>query len=194
LDAARAYFETYYAPNNATLVLDGDLEPKAAMALVRRYFGAIRRRPPPVPLDASEPPQDGERRVVVRKNAELPAVLIGYHAVRATDPDRPVLDVVEQLLANGDSSCLHEDVVRAHEVATVVEASDEWGIEPDLFSIYAQARPKRTAADLVGRIEAVVERLARAPAPSCSPPRRSRPTTSASRRSRAPRSTTGSAC
>src|SRR5439155_903329 len=92
LDEARAYFETYYAPNNATLVLAGDLEPKAAMALVRRYFGAIRRRPPPVPLNASEPPQDGERRVVVRKNAELPAVLIGYHAVRATDPDRPVLD------------------------------------------------------------------------------------------------------
>jgi len=80
-----------------------------------------------VPLDASEPAQDGERRVVVRKNAELPAVLIGYHGVRATDPDRPVLDVVEQLLSNGDSSRLHEDLVRAHEVATVVEASKRVG-------------------------------------------------------------------
>jgi len=165
LDEARAYFETYYAPNNATLVLAGDLEPKAAMALVRRYFGAIRRRPPPVPLDASEPPQDGERRVVVRKNAELPAVLIGYHAVRATDPDRPVLDVVEQLLANGDSSRLHEDLVRAHEVATVVEASNEWGVEPDLFWIYAQARPKKTAADLEERIDAVLEHLLNEPVP-----------------------------
>src|SRR5207244_1045698 len=86
LDLARAYFETYYAPNNATLVLAGDLEPRAAMALVRRYFGGIRRRPAPAPVDASEPPQDGERRVAVRKNAELPAVLIGCHTARAADP------------------------------------------------------------------------------------------------------------
>ena len=165
LDEARAYFETYYAPNNATLVLAGDLEPKAAMALVRRYFDAIHQGPPPVPMDASEPPQDGERRVVVRKNAEQPAVLIGYHAVRATDPDRPVLHVVEQLLANGDSSRLHEDLVRAHEVATVVEASNEWGIEPDLFWIYAQARPKKTAADLEKRIDTVLEHLLSEPVP-----------------------------
>src|SRR5947208_15421752 len=165
LDEARAYFETYYAPNNATLVLAGDLEPKAAMALVRHYFGPIRRGKPPAPVDASEPPQDGERRVVVRKNAELPAVLIGYHAVRATDPDRPVLDVVEQLLANGDSSRLHEDLVRAHEVATVVEASNEWGGEPGLFWIYAQARPKKTAADLEKRIDTVLEHLLSEPVP-----------------------------
>ncbi|HUE30412.1 MAG TPA: pitrilysin family protein, partial [Verrucomicrobiae bacterium] len=118
LDEARDYFKTYYAPNNATLVLAGDLEPKAAMVLVRRYFGAIRRGPPAAAMPASEPPQDGERRVAVRKNAELPAVLIGYHGVRATDADRPVLDVIEQLLANGDSSRLHEDLVRAPEVAT----------------------------------------------------------------------------
>ena len=165
LDEARAYFETYYAPNNATLVLAGDLEPRAAMALVRRYFGGIRRRPAPAPVDASEPPQDGERRVAVRKNAELPAVLIGCHTARAADPDRPVLDVIEQLLAHGDSSRLHGDLVRAHEVATGVEANNDWGIEPDLFWIYAQARPRKTAADLEERIDAVLARLAAEPVP-----------------------------
>jgi len=165
LDEARAYFETYYAPNNATLVLAGDLEPRAAMALVRRYFGGIRRRPAPAPVDASEPPQDGERRVAVRKNAELPAVLIGCHTARAADPDRPVLDVIEQLLAHGDSSRLHGDLVRAHEVATGVEPNNDWGIEPDLFWIYAQARPRKTAADLEERIDAVLARLAAEPVP-----------------------------
>jgi len=165
LDEARAYFETYYAPNNATLVLAGDLEPRAALALVRRYFGSIRRRPPPAPVEANEPPQDGERRAIVRKNAELPAVLIGYHAGRATDPDRPALDVIEQILAGGDSSRLHEDLVRAHEVATGVEANNEWGADPDLFWIYAQARPKKTAADLEERIDAVLARLATEPVP-----------------------------
>src|SRR5262249_38512118 len=69
------------------------------------------------------------------------------------------------LLSNGDSSRLYEDLVRGHEVATAVEASNDWGIDPDLFWIYAQARPKKTAAALEERIDAVVARLAREPVP-----------------------------
>jgi predicted Zn-dependent peptidase len=160
LDQARAYFHTYYAPNNATLVLAGDVQPAAAFALVRKYFGSIPRRPPPAPVDASEPPQDGERRAIVRKNAELPAVMIGWHAVRALDPERAVLDVIERLLARGESTRLYEDLVREHEVATAVEADNVWGVDPDLFVVYAQARPKKTAADLEQRIDAVVAKLA----------------------------------
>jgi predicted Zn-dependent peptidase len=166
LGDARAYFGTYYAPNNATLVLAGDLDPPAAFALVRRYFARIPRRPPPAPVDASEPPQDGERRVTVRKNAELPAVMIGWHAVRAVDPDRAVLDVIERVLARGESTRLYEDLVRAHEVATAVEADNTWGMEPDLFVVYAQARPGKTAADLERRIDAVLGRLAAEPVPA----------------------------
>ena len=159
LDQARAYFHTYYAPNNATLVLTGDLGAAAALRLVERYFGKIPRRPPPAPVDASEPPQDGERRVAVRKNAELPALMIGYHGVRALDPDRPALDVVERLLAGGESTRLYEGLVREHEVATAVEANSATGVDPDLFWIYAQARPGKTAAELERRIDTVVARL-----------------------------------
>ena len=159
LEQARAYFQTYYAPNNATLILAGDVDPPAAFQLVERYFGAIPRRRPPGPVAANEPPQDGERRVTVRKNAELPAIMIGYHAPRALDADRAPLDVIERLLSGGESSRLYEDLVRRHEVATAVEADNSWGIDPDLFWIYAQARPKKTAAKLEERIDAVVERL-----------------------------------
>jgi predicted Zn-dependent peptidase len=165
LAEARAYFETYYAPNNAVLVLAGDLDPPAAFALAERYFGRIPRRPPPAPVDAGEPPQDGERRVTVRKNAELPALLIGYHGVRAVDPDRPALDVAERLLTAGESSRLHHALVREHELATGVEANNAWGIDPDLFWIYAQARPGRTAAALEARIDEVLRRLAAEPVP-----------------------------
>jgi zinc protease len=165
LAEARAYFETYYAPNNATIVLAGDLDPQPTFALVRRYFGHVRRRSPPPPVDASEPPQDGERRVVVRKNAELPAIMIGWHGVDVHDPDRPVLDVIEHLLTGGYSTRLYEDLVREHEVATTVEANNSWGIDPDLFWVYAQARPGRSAADLERRVDAVLARLARDPVP-----------------------------
>jgi predicted Zn-dependent peptidase len=165
LAEARAYFETYYAPNNATLVLAGDLDPPRTFALVRQYFAKVPRRPPPAPVDASEPPQDGERRAVVRKNAELPAVMIGYKGVPATDKERAILDVIERLLARGESTRLYEDLVRAHEVATGVEADNNWGIDADLFVVYAQARPGKTAADLEGRIDAVIGRLATEPVP-----------------------------
>jgi predicted Zn-dependent peptidase len=166
LAEARAFFHTYYAPSNATLVVSGDLEPRATLALVERHLGPLPRRPPPPPVDASEPRQDGERRVVVRKAAELPAVLVGYHAVGVRDPDRPVLDVVERLLSGGESARLEQDLVRAHEVATAVVANNSWGIDPELFWIYAQARPGRSAADLEQRIDAVVATLSAEPVPA----------------------------
>ena len=165
LDEARAYFHTYYAPNNATLVLAGDVEPAAAFTLAERYFGAIPRRPPPAPVDAGEPEQDGERRAVVRRRAELPAILMGYKAVRVADSDRAALDIAAQVLASGESSRLERDLVREHEVATGVGADLEWGIDRDLFVVEAKARPGKTAADLEARIDAVVGELARTPVP-----------------------------
>jgi predicted Zn-dependent peptidase len=166
LEQAHAYFHTYYAPNNATLVLAGDVEPRAAIALVRRYFEKIPRHTDPPPIDPSEPPQDGERTAVVRKNAELPAVLIGYHGAPVKDADRPVLDVLEHVLSGGASTRLYQDLIREHEIATGVEANNEWGIDPDLFWVYAQARPGKTAAQLEARIDAVMQRLAAEPVPA----------------------------
>ncbi len=163
LAEAKAYFETYYAPNNAVLVLSGDVEPDAALALVRRLFGAIPQRPPPAPVDAREPVQDGERIVHVRKPAQLPSVLLGYHAVPATHPDRAALDVAAQLLAGGESARLTLDLIRTHEVATSVAADLRWGIDPDLFLIYAQAKPGKTVDDLLARIDDGVADLARGP-------------------------------
>jgi predicted Zn-dependent peptidase len=160
LDEARAFFRTYYAPNNAILVLAGDIDPTETRRLVGHHFGGIPRRPPPPAVDGREPPQAGERRVAVRRQAELPAVLVGYHGVPVADPDRPALDLVEQLLSGGESARLHRDLVRAHEVAASVWASNGWGIDADLFSVYAKARPGRTPEDLAARIDAVVTGLA----------------------------------
>jgi zinc protease len=163
LAEAKAYFETYYAPNNAVMVLSGDVEPEAALALVRQLFGAIPAHAPPPPVDAGEPVQDGERIIMVRKRAELPSVLLGYHAVDATHPDRPALDVAAKLLAGGESARLTLDLVRTHEIATSVAADLRWGIDPDLFLIYAQARPGKTAEELHTRIDEGVAALATGP-------------------------------
>jgi predicted Zn-dependent peptidase len=157
---AQAFFTTYYAPNNAVMVLAGDVEAEAAFELVAQYFGRIPPQEPPAKVLAAEPAQDGERRISVRKRAELPAVLMAYHGVAATDPERAVFDVVAQLLAGGDSSRLSLDLVRAHEVATVVSSDLQWGIDPELFVIYAQARPGRTVEEITARVDAVLAALA----------------------------------
>jgi zinc protease len=166
LEQARAYFRTNYAPNNATMVLAGDVEPAAAFALVEKYFGAIPRHEPPAPVDAEEPAQDGERRSIVRRQAELPAVLIGYKAIAINDPDRAAFDVATRILSGGESSRLDRDMVREKEVATTVDADLQWGIDEELFIVEAKARPGKTAADLEARIDAVLGDLGKTPVPA----------------------------
>jgi zinc protease len=101
----------------------------------------------------------------VRRQAELPAVLVAYKAVRAADPDRAALDVVAHLLSAGESSRLERDLVREQEVATTVDADLQWGTDAELFVIEAKSRPGKTAADLEKRIDAVVGELAKKPVP-----------------------------
>src|SRR5262249_13206933 len=83
----------------------------------------------------------------------------------ATHPDRPVFDVIGHLLGSGEASRLARDLVREREIATTVDADLDWGIDPELFTISAQARPKRTAKDLEARIDVLVADLAKTPVP-----------------------------
>ena len=99
----------------------------------------------------------------MRKNAELPAILIGYKGVRIEDPDRPTLDVAARILAGGESARLRLDMVRTTEVATGVYADLNWGIDPELFIIYAQAKPGKTADDLIARVDEGIAALGRGP-------------------------------
>jgi len=161
LEDARRFFATYYAPNNAVVVLAGDVETADAFARVERAFGRLPRHEPPAPVSAEEPAQDGERRVIVRKRAELPALLVGWKAVRAVDPDRAPLDVLVKLMTGGESARLTRNLMRDHELVTTVGADLQWGIDPELFTLYAQARPGRHVDDIVARVDAALARYAR---------------------------------
>ena len=141
---AKEYFRTYYAPNNATLVLAGAITPAEGIALAERYFGSIPAQAPPEKVVDDEPPQSGPKLIRFRQPAELPALAIGYHAVAALHPDRPVLDVLQFILSQGESSRLYRAVVRGPELATSVDTSFESAIQPELFWVYAQARPGKS--------------------------------------------------
>src|SRR5581483_10355890 len=75
----RAFYRTYYVPTNAIVVAVGDFRTADLLARIREKFGAIPRAADPPPVLAVEPPQNGERRVVVRKQAELPIVYLAWH-------------------------------------------------------------------------------------------------------------------
>ena len=159
LEDAKTYFRTYYAPNNATLVLAGAIAPAEGFALAERYFGNIPAQEPPVKIVNDEPPQRGPKRVELRLAAELPAVGVGYHAVAALHPDRPAFDVLQYVLAEGESSRLYRALVRGPELATTVDVDFNSGIDPELFWVYAQARPGKSLDALKAGIAKEIARL-----------------------------------
>ncbi len=157
LPDAKAYFKTYYAPDNAVMVVVGDFQTQALLAKVKQYFSDIPRQPPPPRVVRDEPPQRGERRIALHRAAELPAVMIGYHIGSFRNPDDPALDVLSTILSRGESSRLYESLVREKQVATGVTASNESRLDPGLFTFYAQAQQGHTAAECEQAIYAALD-------------------------------------
>ena len=110
-----AYHRIYYAPNNATVIIVGDVDADHVMKLAKKYYGKIPAQTPPPPVETREPEQQGERRVVVEHTAN-PKLMIGYHKPTFGHPDAPVFTVLEQILAGGRTSRLYKTVYEEKEL------------------------------------------------------------------------------
>ena len=123
----RHWYETWYAPNNATLVVAGDVEPEAVHKLAEHYFGGLKPRPLPARKPRSEAPQRGERRAVVKAPAELPYLIIGYQTpvllTSRYEWEPYALAVLAGVLDAGQSSRLSHRLVRSQELAASASAS-----------------------------------------------------------------------
>jgi zinc protease len=130
------FFRTYYAPNNLTLVLAGDLVPGHVFELARKYFEPIPRQAPPSPVAAREPEQLEERVVVVRRKAQTPLLQYAYKAPAAADLRGPAVNLLMSILVDGDASRLHRSLVEDKRVA--IEVSGHWqeGFDPGLLWLY----------------------------------------------------------
>ena len=114
----RTFFDTYYAPNTATLVVTGDFRPLELRRLVNQYFGAFPRHPEPPPVQCRTTLSPGfERRTVTDPRANLPAVLRFYRIPPHPDPDTPALGLLTLILGDGESSRLNVTVVRRDRAA-----------------------------------------------------------------------------
>ena len=157
----RAFYDTYYVPNNAILVIAGDVKAAGALALARRRFGPIPRGATPPPVTAVEPPQIDERRLVVRKDgAQLPMVNIGWHVPNHTSPDAPALELLSTVLSEGRSSRLYQRLVYEKRVA--LGAGGEYSyssLDPALFWFFATPLPGQTPEVVEQALLGEVERL-----------------------------------
>ncbi|MEK7715573.1 MAG: pitrilysin family protein [candidate division NC10 bacterium] len=116
-DEIRAFYRTYYVPNNAIVVAVGALRPEAALERIKRPLGRIPRGPAPPAVLAVEPPQNGERRVLVRKQAELPIVYLAWHVPNHRAEDAAALEVLSTVLSGGRASRLYKQLVYERQLA-----------------------------------------------------------------------------
>jgi zinc protease len=160
----RAFYRTYYVPNNALLVAVGDFDAPAVLEQIRAKFGPIPRGAAPPPMAAVEPAQNGERRVVVKKDAELPIVYLGYHVPNQQSPDAPALEVLSTILSGGRASRLYRDLVYQRQLA--LEAGGDFSyftLDPSLFWFWATPMPGQTPETMEKELLGHMERLAREP-------------------------------
>src|SRR5437867_10884087 len=157
----RAFYNRYYLPNNALLVVAGDVETARVLARVREAFGRISRGPDPPPMDAVEPPQLGERRVQLYKpDARAPIVYIGYHVPNYTSPDAPALELLSTILQEGRASRLYRRLVYERRIALSVGGDYSYlSHDPNLFWFSGTPLPGQTPAALE---EAIMEEIVRA--------------------------------
>ena len=158
----KAYYDKWYHPRNATLVIVGDFYADEALRKVEELFGEIPPGPAVSPFKMVEPPQRGEKRLVVKKETPVERLFIGYHAPAVADPDSYALKVAETLLATGKSSRLYQRLVEQDQSVTKADASYHDHIDPALFYLQAELQPGFKLSDVERAVYEEIERLKRA--------------------------------
>lgn len=141
IEKLRAFYDTFYWPDNATATVIGDVEPETALELVKKYYGAIPKAPEAIPqVYTEEPAQTGPRRVTIKRAGELGVVGIGFKSPAASDPDMPALQVLGSILSSGKTSRFYRALTDRN-LTTSVSASPGMFHDPSLFQVYAYLAP-----------------------------------------------------
>jgi len=160
----KTYYEKYYVPNNATLVIVGDVTAETALPVIKKHFEGIPKGSPPPPPSIVEPEQKGERRIVVKRKAQLPFIYFGYKVPNFKSPDVHALAVLENILSTGKSARLYDALVYRKKQALQVGADyNEFAADPELFTFYAMVKPGVKIADVEKAVLAEIERLKKEP-------------------------------
>ena len=154
-----SYYRTYYAPNNRTVVVTGDVTPGEVFALADEYLAATPAQPAPPSVRTVEPPQNGVRRVAVELSAQTPLLQVAFHSPAADAPDALALNLLLAILADGDSSRLHRSLVEDAELAVAVGSYRDEGFDPGLSWFFLTLPPGGDPGLVERRLLAELQRV-----------------------------------
>jgi predicted Zn-dependent peptidase len=163
LEDVRNFFKTYYAPNNAVLVVVGDVNAAEVRKLAEKHFGDIARQPLPKPIDDSEPPQKEEKRFTREdKLARTPALAVAWHLPPRMSKDFFALSVLDPLVVGDESARLYQKLVREERLAISAIGAfnflgNNWDVRgPMLFTLRVDYLNDKTADQVLNAIESVL--------------------------------------
>src|SRR5215470_3946211 len=160
LEDLQRHYDTYYSPNNATLVVVGDIKSDQLLPTIKHLFEPIPRGPEPKPVATMEGEQKGERRFLLKREAQVPFVMMGYRVPNYTSEDSYALDVLESILSHGKSSRLYQSLVYDQKLSLAVGA--EYGLmqtDPGLFYFYALVSPGQKVEVVEEALQKEIKRL-----------------------------------
>jgi len=157
---AQKFFEKYYVPSNMIVAVAGDVKAAQAMPILEKYFSRLPARPRPDENTTTEPPQNSERKVVLKEKTQ-PLYLEGYHRPDYRSKDDAVYDAITDLMSEGRTSRLYRSLVRDKKIASFSAGfSGLPGIKyPHLFAFYAFPLPGHTTQEVADGIHAEIDRL-----------------------------------
>jgi zinc protease len=153
------FYDAYYQPNDATLIVVGDAEEAEVRKLVLQHFGPVPRGAAAARVKVVEPTQTEPRKDTLELEVQVPVVVGGYHIPRAADADVPALEVLATVLSTGESSRLHQRLVRKDRLAIAAGGLVQSMEDSGLFLAYAAYLPDRDPAKVQ---QAMFEEIARA--------------------------------
>ena len=158
------YYHSFYNPVNAFLVVVGDFKKEDLLPRIEKAFSSIPKGAPPNQEKDIDPKQSGERRILVKKEAQLPFLVMGYHVPNLRQPDSYVLEVIAGLLSGGKSSRFYQNLVQEKRLALEAEAENSLlSRDPDLFYISANPLPGKEVAEVEKALNQEIERLQKEP-------------------------------
>jgi zinc protease len=160
VDDVRDFYQTYYVPSNATMVLSGDFDSAQALQLAAQYVGRVPKAEREVPRDIpKEPPQTQEKRVTLREPWPLPAVVVAYHITFDGNPDSYPLHIAAKVLSDGQTSRIYSKLVYEKQMAVAAFGNANLIEDPNLFYAVAIVQPGHTPEEVTAALIAELDRL-----------------------------------
>ncbi len=159
IDDIKEFHKTYYQPNNAILIVTGDVDAKEVFKKAKKEFGDIKNKVEVPEVKFVEPEQNGAKRVIVHKDSEVEMVAITFHIPNFLDKDQVTLSAISEILYSGKSSRLYKELVDKKRMVNQVYAYNMENIDPGLFIFLASCNPNVKAEDVEKELIKQIELL-----------------------------------